>query len=445
MTRDKHNHHRQVCRRLFLLAVWLVTIVAVLSGPDRAAARALPAIVDLQVSGGELGAEDGARVTFKVSGPVRFDIFTLTDPYRIVLDLEQVAWRLPQRTMSMTGGLLSRIRYGLFRPGTSRVVLDCRHPAAVARAALVPKKDGAGYRLVIDLAEIPPGHFIAAMTGTPATVAALEPMVPVVASEPTGRPLQTAGAAIGVGGFLIGPPSRKPVAVPGKRVVVIDPGHGGIDPGAISRSGIYEKRVTLAAARLLRDELRKRGHYNVILTRDRDKFIRLRDRVAFGRAAGADLFISVHADANPVASVRGASVYTLSERASDAEAAALAERENKADLIAGVNLSREPPEVANILIDLAQREAMNQSGRFAAIVVDELGDRTPLLRNSHRFAGFAVLKAPDVPSVLVEIGHLSNPKDEKLLQQERYLRKLAAGIAAAVDRYFTDVEQTWRQ
>jgi N-acetylmuramoyl-L-alanine amidase len=222
-----------------------------------------------------------------------------------------------------------------------------------------------------------------------------------------------------------------------KRVIVIDPGHGGSDPGAISASSVYEKTLTLKAARLVQKALLEFGRYVVILTRNGDQTISLRDRVALARAADADLFISLHADAHPDSSVRGASVYTLSKKASDAEAAALADRENKADLISGVDLSHEAPEVANILIDLAQRETMNRSASVAKLLVRHLGKQMTLVRNTHRFAGFAVLKAPDVPAVLVELGYTSNPQDRKMLQQESYLRNVATAIAEAVDAYLT--------
>ena len=228
----------------------------------------------------------------------------------------------------------------------------------------------------------------------------------------------------------------KPEGPAPKKVVVIDPGHGGIDPGAVGRRGVYEKRVTLAMGLQLRRELMRRGRYEVVMTRQNDTFVRLRERVAMARAAGADLFISLHADSNPKRSVRGASVYTLSEKASDKEAADLAAKENRADLIAGMDLTGESQEVANILIDLAQRETMNHSAVFAKDLVNDLKRATKLLRKTHRFAGFAVLKAPDVPSVLIEMGYLSNATDEGRLIKPEYRAELAKTIAAAVDRFF---------
>jgi N-acetylmuramoyl-L-alanine amidase len=219
-------------------------------------------------------------------------------------------------------------------------------------------------------------------------------------------------------------------------MIVIDAGHGGIDPGALGITGIYEKEITLSVAQTLRDLLAATGQYDVRLTRDDDNFIRLRDRIAIARAAGADLFLSLHADAHETADLRGASVYTLSENASDEEAEALAAKENKADLIAGVDLSSESEVVTGILIDLAQRETKNHSVQFARLLIDAIGGEAHLLRNTHRYAGFAVLKAPDVPSVLVELGYLSNTEDEALLRSSEYQAKLGRAIVEAIDAYF---------
>ncbi|MGE5546794.1 MAG: N-acetylmuramoyl-L-alanine amidase family protein [Solirubrobacterales bacterium] len=241
-------------------------------------------------------------------------------------------------------------------------------------------------------------------------------------------------------------PAPEPKAAPkdGKPVVVIDPGHGGVDPGAISVSGVYEKHITLAVARDLKDALEATGRYRAYLTRDRDVFIRLRDRVQLARQYNADLFISLHADAVQNPQIRGFSVYTLSQNASDAEAQALAEKENKADLIAGINLSHESADVANILIDLAQRETMNRSAGFATGIVDEVGRETTTLSNTHRFAGFAVLKAPDVPSVLIEMGYLSNEIEERQLRQAPFRAKLSKAITRAVDGFFLQGQKAKR-
>jgi N-acetylmuramoyl-L-alanine amidase len=221
-------------------------------------------------------------------------------------------------------------------------------------------------------------------------------------------------------------------------VIVIDPGHGGADPGTVGLQGTLEKTITLLFSRELKNKLEATGRYSVVLTRSGDTFQRLRDRVEIARRAKGDLFLSVHADSLPDPTVRGASVYTLSDQASDQAAEALAAKENKADVIAGVDLTNENPLVASILIDLAQRETMNLSATFARHLVEEMAEPARILRKSHRFAGFAVLKAPDVPSVLVELGYLSNPDEERLLLQGEYRRRLAEAVARAIDRWFAE-------
>jgi len=226
---------------------------------------------------------------------------------------------------------------------------------------------------------------------------------------------------------------------------MIDPGHGGADPGTISISGIYEKHVTLSMVRELKKQFERTGRFKAYLTHERDIFVRLRDRIQIARDNQAELFVSVHADTVKNKRIKGPAVYTLSEKASDKEAAELAEKENKADLIAGVDLTHETPEVTNILIDLAQRESMNQSARFASLLIKELKHETKVLRNTHRFAGFTVLKAPDIPSVLLELGFLSNPSDERALRSRRYRARLASAVVRAVSLYFARVEEANRK
>ncbi|TWT00694.1 N-acetylmuramoyl-L-alanine amidase [Reyranella sp. CPCC 100927] len=233
-------------------------------------------------------------------------------------------------------------------------------------------------------------------------------------------------------------PARKTAPQPPKRrVIVIDPGHGGQDPGAIGVSGFYEKNVVMTGARELARQLTATGRYRPVFTRNGDTYIPLRDRVARARTAKAELFISVHADSHPDRWTRGASVYTLSEGASDREAAALAAKENKSDIIAGVDFRDKTADVTSILIDLSQRDTINQSRTFAAMLIDSLAHGgIGLLARSHRHAGFAVLTAPDTPAVLLEMGYLSNPQDERLLIQAAHLRRLSGAVVDAVDRYF---------
>jgi len=219
--------------------------------------------------------------------------------------------------------------------------------------------------------------------------------------------------------------------------VVIDPGHGGVDPGAISPNGIYEKDIVLATASQFARELAATRRYRVVLTRSADEFIPLRERVARARAWKADLFLSIHADALPNHAMCGLSVFTLSAEASDREAAAIAISENRADFIGGVDLDHQPREVGNILVDLARRQASNLSVFLARKIVDQLAREVVLLDHPQRFADFAVLTAPDIPSVLVELGCVSNKQEEHLLRQRAYQQKLGRGLVRAVEAYFT--------
>ena len=229
-------------------------------------------------------------------------------------------------------------------------------------------------------------------------------------------------------------PLKKKIIEP--KVIVIDPGHGGKDSGAIGKLKILEKNVTLEVAKKLNKKLNESSHFKSFLTRNSDKYINLRQRVNLARGYKADLFISLHADSNFKRNVRGVSIYTLSETASDKEAEALAKRENKSDLIDGLDLSVESKEVRNILIDLTQRETMNQSSNFVNYLINEFKKRTKLLQRTHRFAGFAVLKAPDIPSVLIEMGYLSNIKDAKLLISSDYHKKIVESISSSIESYF---------
>ncbi len=254
------------------------------------------------------------------------------------------------------------------------------------------------------------------------------------------RLLGTAAMGVAAGGWGQAVAETRRPPAPGPRLLMLDPGHGGVDPGCIGAGGTYEKDITLAMGLELARQLEATGRYRVKLTRTDDEFVSLMDRVGRARTAGAELFLSIHADALPEERMRGASVFTLSEQASDKEAAALAARENNADLVAGpvagVDLSRHTPEVSSILFDLARRETNNLSLRLAQDLVTELGRRVTLLNHTHRSAGFVVLKAPDIPSALIETGCLSNHEEEKLLQQASYQHKLVAGLLQSINDYF---------
>jgi N-acetylmuramoyl-L-alanine amidase len=250
--------------------------------------------------------------------------------------------------------------------------------------------------------------------------------------------------AVGLGmpGAWANQPARKSIAKPPPppkpKLVFIDPGHGGRDPGALGVRGTQEKVVVMAIARELQRELQVGGRYRVLLTRASDSFVALRERVARAQAAKADLFLSLHADAHPDSDVRGASVYTLSEDASDREAAALAARENRADaVVSGVRLADQPDNVARTLVAMSQRGTVNDSRRLADTIVRTFGSSgVRLLPRTHRQAGFAVLTSPDIPAALVELGYLSNPQDEKLLTVRQHQIALARALRASVDAHF---------
>jgi N-acetylmuramoyl-L-alanine amidase len=372
------------------------------------------------------------RLVLDLTNKISFKVFALAKPYRIVIDLPEVGWRLPSRPLPEGIGMLKKMRYGLFQPGTSRIVLDVNKPPNIEKNFILRSEDKSKYRLVVDFGYVSKEAF----TNSPKKV---------ISSAEVLSKQTTAQAAHVLINSSASAESEPASASPAKRIIFIDPGHGGVDPGAIGISGTYEKHIALAMARELQAEINKIEKFKALLTRKRDVFVPLRERFARARNGGAELFISIHADASKNPKTGGFSVYTLSERASDRETAALAERENKADLIGGINFNEETTEISNILIDLTRRESMNQSAKFAILLVNKMSQHTKLLRNTHRFAGFAVLKAPDVPSVLVELGFLSNPIDEKALKNKKYRAKLAKGMVRAVSSYFSNTEEAYKK
>lgn len=410
----------RLLRRIGALAVVLaLTLVADAAGRGAGgvalAAAPAPSVINARVG----LHESVTRLVLTLTEPVAYGVFVLANPHRVVIDLPDVNWSIGEAAMPGRRGLLERVRFGPLAPGHSRVVAELSAPVDLREVFMLPPRDGHPYRLVVDMS--------AAHTNRSAPADA----------GPIGL-----ASRLGQGAPWVAPALPRPLERPSPRVVVLDPGHGGKDPGAISPSGLREKDITLRTAREVADLLRATAPhpYKVILTRNSDTFIRLRHRVAIARRAKADLFVSIHADAQANPHVRGASIYTLSEHASDREAAALAERENKVDLIGGINLSTETPDVAGILINLAQRETMNRSVRLASVLSAELQRETLMLPRSHRFAGFAVLKAADVPSVLIEMGFLSNRTDEQLLARADHRQRLAHAIARAIHGYFQDFE-----
>jgi N-acetylmuramoyl-L-alanine amidase len=352
------------------------------------------------------------EIRFASSAPIIIQkSFVLNNPPRLVLDIKRLSngkgVRLPA---NYRGGLISGIRFGQYDGDTSRLVLDL----AATELRYQIAEEGKQLRVTLK-------------NDSPNTLPTRTAPAPKPTLAPRGTPVA----------FPLPVPKPEHLAKQATRpIIVIDAGHGGKDSGAVGKRGSLEKRITLDYALALRKALLQTGRYRVALTRDGDRYLFLKERVAVARKAQGDVFISLHADSNPRSDAKGLSVYTLSEKASDSEAAALARQENKADIIGGMDLSVEDAAVANILIYLAQRETNNKSERLAKTIIGAIEKRIPLITNPHRHAGFRVLKAPDIPSVLVEVGFLSNRTDEKRIQTAEHRTRVNQSIIKALDRFF---------
>lgn len=386
------------------------TSVLVLAGPAHAAESDGPPVVfDARI----VGDESRTRFIADITAAPDATVFILDNPYRVVIDMSEVGFHLDEDTGTESRGLFSAFRYGQISPGKSRVVLDATGPVEVDKSFVVPPAPDQPARLVVDVVPTSRQAFIEA-------------------SRAFRDALSIEGAA---------KRDRAIVAPPGADstlpTVVLDPGHGGIDTGAKGRAGAVEKDLTLAFGQILGDKLRETGRYNVLFTRTDDSFVALGDRVAFARENRADLFVSIHANSFRGRSIRGAIVYTISDKASDKMAAEIAELENRVDVLAGIDVAEEDSdEVMDILLDLTRRETRNFGTVFAANLVKEMRGTTPLFKVPHQQAGFKVLEAPDVPSALIELGFVSNAEDEKLLMSDDWRLKTADSIVAAIDAFF---------
>jgi N-acetylmuramoyl-L-alanine amidase len=393
------------------------------------------------------------RFVLDLDRTIQFRAFALSDPYRVVVDMPQVNFHLPAGAGTAGRGLVRGFRYGLVMPGGSRIVIDLAGPAKVTNAYVLDSANGQPPRLVIDVEEVDRATFAQTQgvqpqvmsQGTPPPAsppgqaqgtqqAATPPASQAMAGRPELKPgLSDSHAAVAVPQATPAPP--QPATPPDPRpVVVIDPGHGGDDNGTQSGTEV-EKNVTLAFGLALRDRLEKSGKYHVVMTRTDDTFIALGDRVQVARIQAAALFVSIHADSLPKGEgdAQGATIYTLSDHATDAQAASLAESENRADAIGGVSLTDEPADVADILIDLVQRETRTFSNRFAHLLMGEMKTTAKMHKHPLKSAGFRVLKAPDVPSVLVELGYVSNKSDMENLVSDGWRTRIVGSMARAID------------
>lgn len=404
------------CRRLWPAVIGpigaFLSVAVVLAGLGGGTAPAAAASELLAFAARVAGDEYRTRIVVDFDRKPDVSIHYVDSPPRVLVDLPATAFTFPRESLEPRG-LFKHIRYGAMGPGRARIVLGSDEPVRIETNKVVESESGNTYRLVLDGVKISDEAF--------AELLKSQDWSPESASGKAGD---------------------KPIAVAPDRddrfTVVIDPGHGGIDSGALGVSGTLEKDVTLGFAKAFRDALKARN-IRVFLTRDDDEFLTLSDRVRFGREHGADLFVSIHADSISLKSIRGATVYTLSDKASDRMAAAIAEHENEADEVAGISIEDEPDGVADILIDLTRRETQVFSIGLAEKIVAAFDGDIRLINNPHRYAGFRVLKAPDVPSVLVELGYLSNPEDEKLLTDPEWREKVAGLLTQSVLNYRSTV------
>ncbi|MBC8038006.1 MAG: N-acetylmuramoyl-L-alanine amidase [Rhizobiales bacterium] len=415
-----------------LLAILLALSLLAIAGPRPA--RAVDAVATATRVGGD---DKRTRFVADLTKAVSYTVFVLPDPYRVIIDMPDITFNLPPGTGQKTRGLISEYRYGQIAAGRSRIVLDTAGPVLIEKSFIVDPQAGQPARIVVDLVPISEEAFLKTYreeeNGRDEVAALAEAATEDVAPLPIPE-LET-----------VSPPLSKKKTAPranGRKLVVIDPGHGGIDPGAVGVNRTKEKDIVLAFALSLREHLLRGGQYEVVMTRTADKFVSLKDRVRIARENAADLFIAIHADTVRGQQARGLTIYTLSEKASDAEAEALAHKENRSDIIAGLDLGAESEEVTDILIDLVQRESKSHSMVFARKAVSEMKPVTGFTGKPLRSAGFVVLKAPDVPSVLVELGYLSSRHDEAQLSSPSWRDKVAGAMTSAIDKYFaTEVAQ----
>ena len=448
---SRANHFNSFGRALLCAAALACLFCTPLTGAaaevaTAAAPSSVPVASDARLAGDVVH----TRFVLDLDQTVSFRAFTLTDPYRVVVDLPEVNFRVPPGTGAQGRGLVKAFRYGLVLPGGSRIVFDLTGPARIVNSYVLNSANGQPPRLVLELEEVDRTSFlqsigsdvrpelkpsIAATTASApaAPVASIVPVVPQVAPVVAAIPKPTPGP-------VPAQPQTQAVAPAADRrpVVVIDPGHGGVDNGTQMGSE-NEKTLVLGFALALRDSLEKSGKCRVIMTRDDDTFIPLADRVRIARNQSAALFVSIHADALPRSEgdAQGATIYTLSDKASDAEAQKLADAENRADAIGGVKMAEEPADVADILIDLVQRETRTFSNRFAHLLMSEVKNAMRLHKHPLKSAGFKVLKAPDVPSVLVELGYVSNKDDLEHLLSDTWRSKAVASMSQAIDVFIS--------
>ena len=393
--------------------LFLVVFLAV-STLANAQDQGLPEATSAQV----VGDQSATRIFIDFTGPLATKALYNNQPNRIIIDLDEVRFSDAVKQKLLSAGLIKSAQAGRIKEGKPRLVLELAGPAKIVRGSLKQVLDGDLHRYQLDLEAILQQEFdelvesqtVDLESATNSKLSAKSLIKDLQASENKEKQMFT---------------------------LVIDPGHGGIDSGAVGKQGTREKVIVLEFAKILAEKLRRIGSFRVLMTRTGDEFISLRKRLDFNRQSKADLFISVHADSLSQQQVRGATVYFLSKKASDKISAELAESENRVDLLAGLSLDTPNSAVADILVDLTTRETKHYSKQFSKILVSNLGKEIELIQtNPIRSAAFAVLKAPDVPSVLLELGYLSNPEDEKLMRTQLWQHLAAKAVVKSVEQFF---------
>ncbi len=501
--KPEEEGRRNCLPRLLAFALCLLTTLFLPGGISADGGRALAArgLAVPVASSLTIEHDEGAAVlTTALTYAIPFNVYVLSSPYRVMIDMPDVDFRLKGRVRNRSGGLVRAVRYGRMAPGKARIVLEVDGPVLIRRSYALHPQGGHPARLVVELVRTDEGTFRALLAAVgekgpgngeggkrgasdarplragdpvpedlpvitqayrrlvemaaageepqrPSSIAELLENTPVMFDMPRSGPgkakARNSARKRTKEGRRQDMRSRKEkdgekvATVPRLPLIVIDPGHGGKDPGAIGYRRHKEKDLVLAFARTLAAKLRATGRYRVLLTRSGDTFLTLRERVRFARRHDAALFISIHADMFRTRSVHGAAIYTLSERASDQEAAELARKENAADVIDGVDLGADSEEIRGILIDLTMRETKNHSIWLARNLASQMRRVTKVRPRPVRSADFRVLRNPEVPAVLVELGYVYNAKDVRNMLSPRWRERTAGAMVTAVNRYFT--------